>query len=71
MNQTEREETTRAVEQFLNESLERILLSNPVNPQQLSRARLRPRGSPPCPITGRSGIFWRKGLRCRFWSIWA
>uniref|UniRef100_UPI002FDA64F1 class I SAM-dependent methyltransferase n=1 Tax=Enterocloster lavalensis TaxID=460384 RepID=UPI002FDA64F1 len=42
MNQTEREETTRAVEQFLNESLERILLSNPVNPQQLSRARLRP-----------------------------
>lgn len=36
MNQTEREETTRAVEQFLNESLERILLSNPVNPQQLS-----------------------------------
>ena len=34
MNQTEREETTRAVEQFLNESLERILLSNPVNPQQ-------------------------------------
>lgn len=32
MNQTEREETTRAVEQFLNESLERILLSNPVNP---------------------------------------
>ncbi len=42
MNQTEREETTRAVEQFLNESLERILLSNPVNPDQLSRARLRP-----------------------------
>ncbi len=42
MNQTEREETTRAVEQFLNESLERILLSNPVNSDQLSRARLRP-----------------------------
>lgn len=42
MNQTEREETARAAQQFLNESLERILFSNPVNPELLSRARLRP-----------------------------
>ena len=42
MNQTEREEAAGAVGQFLNESLERILLSNPVNPETLSRAKLRP-----------------------------
>lgn len=42
MNQTEREEAAGAVGQFLNESLERILLSNPVNPETLSRAKMRP-----------------------------
>lgn len=66
MNQTEREETTRAVEQFLNESLERILLSNPVNPQQLSRARLRP-----LLIKGNCVSRWRsRRENRRFTAIW-
>lgn len=42
MDLRERQRAEKAVRPFLNESLERILLNNPTQPEQLSKARLRP-----------------------------
>lgn len=42
MNQDERREIEQALDLFLDESLERILLSNPVDKDKISKSRLRP-----------------------------
>lgn len=42
MNHQDREELKRMLEWFLNESLERILLSHPVDRGAMSKSRLRP-----------------------------
>lgn len=42
MNESERQQAARAVRPFLNESLERVILSNPTQPEKLCKARLRP-----------------------------
>lgn len=42
MNQEECNEIKQALELFLNESLERILMSNPIDSETISRSRIRP-----------------------------
>ena len=42
MNPEENKELESALEYFLNESLERILLSNPCSPEKMAKCRLRP-----------------------------
>ena len=42
MNQEEQSEIRDALDRFLDESLERILLSNPVDREKISRSRIRP-----------------------------
>ncbi len=42
MNQQEREQIREALSPFFKESLERVLLSNPTDPQKLSKAKIRP-----------------------------
>lgn len=42
MNQEECKEIKQALELFLNESLERILMSNPTDSGKISRSRIRP-----------------------------
>ena len=42
MNQEEQDEIRNALRLFLNESLERILLSNPVKADEISKSRVRP-----------------------------
>ena len=42
MNQEECKEIKQALDLFLNESLERILMSNPTDSGKISRSRIRP-----------------------------
>lgn len=42
MNQEEMQDIRKTLEMFLNESLERVLLSNPSEPDKISKSRLRP-----------------------------
>lgn len=42
MNQEECKEIKQALELFLNESLERVLMSNPADSGKISRSRIRP-----------------------------
>lgn len=69
MNQEECKEIKQALELFLNESLERVLMSNPADSGKISRSRIRPllhegqAGIPGGGTGGKAGISPQSGQR--------
>lgn len=42
MEQSQREQIKEAASRFLGDNLERVILSNPLNPEQMSKVKIRP-----------------------------
>ena len=71
MNQEECNEIKQARELFLNESLERILMSNPIDSETISRSRIRPLLMKGNPLFQKVRIQRREGGRnhCDGWLL--
>ena len=42
MEQSQREQIKEAASRFLGDNLERVILSNPLHPEQMSKVKIRP-----------------------------